>query len=114
MFALILQVKHLTIYKSLAGVCVVTPLPFSPQTLLLRSFALDLQNDGCLFDLGDCYSSVLLLVASPWNEEKVRKALLLNCIFVHSFNVLLPSLLYQKVGFLYLHTLAFSSLIFLK
>ena len=114
MFALITQVKHLTIYKSLAGVCVVTPLPFSSQTLLLRSFALDLQNDEHLFDLGDCYSSVLLFVASPWNEEKVRKALLLNCIFVHSFKVLLPSLLYHKVGFLCLHTLAFSSLIFLK
>ncbi|NIG58469.1 cholesterol 7-alpha-monooxygenase-like [Pontoporia blainvillei] len=40
------------------------------KTLLLRGFALDLQNDERLFDLGDCYSSVLLLVASPWNEKK--------------------------------------------
>ena len=112
MFALVTQVYHFTLYIMSCWSLCCDVLTFLATDAPPQKFAGDSQNDEHIFAWGDCDSSVLLFMASSWNEEKVREILPVNCIFLPSFNALLPSLLYYKVGFLYLPVLTLSSLSF--
>ncbi|KAL0583137.1 hypothetical protein AAY473_040623 [Plecturocebus cupreus] len=70
--------KLLLLLEHLAAMLLHIPGPREPAeeccdenvTAIQRDFGLDLQNVAHIFDLGDCYSSMLLSIAYSWNKEK--------------------------------------------